>query len=188
MTITSHLSGQNVASSPVTLTGEVSGGVASISVRNITTNQTVVATINGTTWSATVPLQSGGGNGAVNQIVVVATPEDVDCDTVTQAISLLLKGNNGGDECEDAITLTITTPANNTETEASSIVVSGTVETNASLLTINGNTVSFDSGGVYQTTVALAMGNNVITVAATHPTDLDCNVSAQVSVRRDNDG
>jgi len=91
LTITSHLSGQNVPSSPVTLTGEVSGGVASISVRNITTNQTVVATINGTTWSATIPLQSGGGDGAVNQISVVATPEDVDCDTVSQAITLLLK-------------------------------------------------------------------------------------------------
>ncbi len=183
LTITSHLSGATVTSSPVTLSGDVTGGVDAIHVTNHTNNQTVQATVSGTTWTATIALVSASGNGAVNNIEVVATPQDGDCDNVSQAINLLLKGNNGGDVCVDPITLTITTPANNTTISSSSIVVSGTVALNANGLTVNGLAVSF-SGGVYETTVALAVGNNVITVAATHPTDLACNVSTQVNVRR----
>lgn len=54
--------------------------------------------------------------------------------------------DGGGNLCEDPVTLTITTPTNSTNTNSSSILVSGTVTTNALGVTVNGQNVTIVSG------------------------------------------
>jgi YD repeat-containing protein len=64
--------------------------------------------------------------------------------------------------------LTVSNPVNGTVTNQSSISVAGTTSDSTTVtVKVNGISVSVGSGGSFSTSVALAEGNNVITVSAT---------------------
>ncbi|USN54678.1 MAG: hypothetical protein H6765_09380 [Candidatus Peribacteria bacterium] len=175
LSISSHTDNEVVTSSPVTLYGSVLGGVDHVAV--VVNGTSYPATINGTVWvAANIPVQLGN-----NTFKVTAYPSDADCSPVTKEITLVYKV----DVCVDPITnLTITTPTNGATTTGSSIVVTGTVSATAAQVKVNGVTASLVNG-VYEATVSLAPGVNVITVIA-YPTDDDCDtVQKTVSVTRE---
>gem|GEM_PF-5318881 len=87
LTISSHVNGQVVSNSPITLTGTVQGGVDHITVM-VGTNMYTATIVNGV-WSVTaIPLLVG-----INNIWVKAYPIDTDCSPVQKDIVIKYQPN-----------------------------------------------------------------------------------------------
>ncbi|USN54675.1 MAG: hypothetical protein H6765_09365 [Candidatus Peribacteria bacterium] len=94
------------------------GGVNSVEVS--LNGDTYTATINGNVWSVTIPLVP-----VINNITVVAHPNDTDCDDVQTTITIKYHP----DICVDPITnLTIDSHGNGQMVSSSPIDLFGTVE------------------------------------------------------------
>ncbi|MDP2670120.1 MAG: hypothetical protein Q8O99_03945, partial [bacterium] len=95
-------------------------------------------TINGTTRSATVTLQTGS-----NHILVEAFPNDSDCSLET--VQLVLNYTPGGGQCTAPVDfITVTTPISGTILTTETVVLSGTVGANAATVTVNGVAMSLN--------------------------------------------
>ncbi|USN54673.1 MAG: hypothetical protein H6765_09355 [Candidatus Peribacteria bacterium] len=167
LTIDSHVNGQTVTDSPITLFGTVVGGVQGVTVT--VNGNPYTATVNGQNWSVLVPLNQGN-----NTIVVTATPSDTDCDPVTTSIQLTYEPV----VCTDPITyLDIDSHVNGQVVTSSPVTLFGNVVggVQSVVVTVNGNPYSATVNGQdWSVIVPLNPGNNIITVAAT-PTDSDCD-------------
>jgi RHS repeat-associated protein len=148
LTVTAPSDGFANKTSPVTVTGTVTG----------TTPITVTAngvglTVTGNSFSGSVPLAEGA-----NDIAITAT------DPAGNATSVHRLGKLD----THAPVLTLTAPANASYTNSANSTVSGTVtDESAVTLTINGTPVTVGANGSFSTVVPLSAGSNQITVTAT---------------------
>ena len=126
-----------------------------IGFKSLTVNGVTVALnqINGS-FSTALTLKSGA-----NTITIVTIDRDGNQKTETRTINL--------DTTPPAITLS--TSANNSITNNATLNIFGKVSDNGGVkdLTINGNAVTFDPEGKFDTSITLVAGNNTITVIAT---------------------
>ena len=139
------------------------GPVSDLTAVTVTANGLPQALTGDGFFEDMVPLSPG-----VNQITFVATDVLGHTSTVVRTV---VRDNT-------APSLTVTAPADNSTTTASSISVTGTANDATALgVTVNGDPVSLDEGGAFSTTIPLDEGANVITVVAT---DAAGNTSAVV--------
>ncbi len=183
VTITSPANNATINSASVTVTGTaVDPGVGASGVSSVLVNN-IAATYNPNTnaWSANVALNcgsntitvratDGAGNTSPDQQIVVVRPQDTTPPTVT-----------------------ITSPANNSTTESSSITVSGTVSdtganaTGVAQVTVNGvpGTLNLQDGNWTIPNVSLNLGSNEISVVATDNAG-NASPPATITVTRQN--
>jgi hypothetical protein len=105
----------------------------SANVQSILVNG-VVATISGSVFTATVPLQTG-----VNKILATATSTDSDCSPVHHEVTLI---RQGGGICEfllptDAVTISL--PTSGTVFTTNTIQLTGTAATGVLSVTVKVN-------------------------------------------------
>lgn len=145
--IGSPADGALLGGSPVTVTGTVSGSPPPVVDVN-----GVAATVSGGTFSAQVPLVEGASTltaTATNVFGAAGDAVTVTLDTTTPQV-------------------TITSPADGTETPDAQVAVSGSVSDASAITGVDVNGVSASvSGGVFSVTVPLAPGGNAITATAT---------------------
>ncbi|QEM66802.1 hypothetical protein FO488_00585 [Geobacter sp. FeAm09] len=133
----------------------VSGTVtdAGSGIQSLTVKGQAATVASDGSFSSAVSLASGS-----NTIAVVATDGSGNSTTVIRTITFTAS----------APLLTVTSPADNSASNQSSLTVSGTVDSTATGLTVNGTSVAI-SGGAYSTSVSLAAGLNTISIVATAP-------------------
>ncbi len=135
--------------SPITVTGTISDA----SPTTVTVNGVQATVTNNTSYSASVPLTTQGGN----TLTAIATDAGGRTSQVTRNVIF----------DSQAPALTVTAPTDNSATKNATVAVTGsftdatavTVRTNGTNLTVTGSTFSGN--------VALAMGANVLTTTAT---------------------
>ena len=123
----------------------------------------VVASRNGTQYSATVPLVQG-----VNTLAVRATDKGGNHTDSTRTVTRDTQGP----------TLTVTSPADGSYTTQDAVTVAGTVsDPTAVTVKVNGVSYPVGQGGAFSGTYQLAAGANFLTIAAT---DAPGNVTTRV--------
>ena len=130
----------------------VTGTVVDRSPTDVRVNGVLATSVTPTGYTARVPLLAEG----IDTLTVVATDAAGNHTTLTRTVF----------RDSQPPALAVNTPPDSLVTTASSIGVSGTVtDAHTVLLTVNGDTVT-TSGGSFSTSVALALGDNTITVRA----------------------
>ncbi len=81
-------------------------------------------------------------------------------------------------------TLTVTSPQDNLLTKSANVVVSGTVDGTAAMVTVNGNPVTV-AAGAFQTTLTLSSGVSTVTVVATNDIGNSVTVTRNVTFDAD---
>lgn len=165
ITINQPQAGMSFTSSPITVSGTVTdvSGVTSLTINGVATS------LNGSSFSAQVPLTQGS-----NTITVSAT--DCEGNTSNKTVGVTLGGQTPPQ-------VFITSPANGLLTKATTVQVAGTVSNGpVSSVTVNGQPASV-SGNAFNATVALVEGANPINVVATKSAGQQG--TASISVTRD---
>jgi YD repeat-containing protein len=161
--ITSPQDGSSVNSSTVAVTGNVAGNVKSVTVNN------VLATVTGTTFAATIPLDLGSN-------LVTAIAIDQANQSATDSIEVTRN--------EASLTILLTAPPDKLLTNRPTTLVAGQVLNvpNTQKVTINGTDAAFDPAGAFRRLDhPLTEGENVITASATSKAGQVTSVTATVT-------
>ncbi|HEY7587508.1 MAG TPA: Ig-like domain-containing protein [Thermoplasmata archaeon] len=146
-------------SDSVVVSGIVSDPGASVTVNGN------AATVNPTTGAFTTTLTLADG---VQTITVVATDDAGNEGTATAIITVDTA----------APSVTVSAPADGFDTDTSTVVVSGTVDDPTATVLVNGQAIHPSATGAWSAMIALAEGDNAITVSAIDPAG---NVASSVS-------
>ncbi|MCP5057566.1 MAG: hypothetical protein GY937_12695 [bacterium] len=150
LTITSPSDGAILASTPVT----VSGAVVDATTTTVTVNG-VPATVVGSSYSASVPLVPGP-----NTLTAIAT--DALGNTTNTSINVTLQ--------LPPLTVAILSPADGSDTSATTLAVSGNVSDGSASVDVNGVTATL-TGTSWTATIPLTVGSNLVTATATRASD-----------------
>lgn len=161
--ITSPADGSSVNATTVAVTGNVGGNVKSVTVNN------VIATVTGSTFTATIPLDLGS-----NLITAIAV------DQANQSASDAVQVTRN----EASLTILLTAPPDKLLTNRPTTLVAGQVLNvpNTQKVTINGTDAPFDPAGAFRRLEhPLTEGENVITASATSKAGQVTSVTATVT-------
>lgn len=170
VTITSPADGFVTASDSITVTGTASdagGGISGVTVNG------VAATLDGESFTASIPLSSG-------QNTITATATDTVGNTAQDTVTVA-RATSGP-------SLVITSPVDGSATNVQTISVTGTVSDSVSTVssvTVNGVQATV-TGGTFSASVTLSNGENTITVVAGNAVGLSTTEIVAVTLDTDN--